>query len=529
MSGHAFSGGRILTMDPASPEPAVLRIADGRIEAAGGRELLDAPGEVLVHDLGGRTLVPGFIDAHNHLSHAALHPRWADLSAARSLEDVARALRAQAEAEPDAAWIRGVGWGETPGEIPLSRRDLDALGLDRPVIVAHYTYHQCVVDSRGLDLLGIGVHTPDPEGGEITRGERGEPTGLLVERAWSAAHAASVRAYADPERWPGWIEARARELLRHGVTCVHDAACSLEAEAAYRRLASAGRLPIGVVAMLHPMDWFTPLAAQRLEGPPTGEGDERFRVGPVKLFADGGAQPAIELCLGGQRLQTGHLFPGLAEQVERVMARGFRVAVHAMGNRGVDATLEALERAARNRGGEPRFRLEHATLVRREQMPRLRALAVIGVVQPGFVEVVGRYRDQGTIPEVEGLDWMPFRELAEAGIPLAASSDDPCAPLPPLWTVRFGIRRNTPGGLPLGPSQALPWEDWLRAYSVGAAFAGGQEGERGSLSPGKRADLVVIDGDPGSEAGACVSETWVGGERVYAAEPGGAIGGTETR
>lgn len=515
MTRHVFSGGRILSLDALLPEPEVLRIADGRIEALGSRALLDASAGFTVHDLAGRTLVPGFIDAHNHLSHAALHPRWADLSTARSLQDVARALHAQAQAEPEAAWIRGSGWGAGPVEIPLSRHDLDALGLDRPVIVAHYTYHQCVVDSRGLDTLGIGTRAADPDGGEIVRGARGEPTGRLVERAWSAAHAASVRAYADPERWPGWIEARARELLRHGITCVHDAACSPEAEVAYRRLASDRRLPIGVLVMLHAMDWFTPLAAERLEGPRTGEGDEQLRVGPVKLFADGGAQPGIDLALGGQRVEIGHLFPGLADEVTRVTGRGFRVAVHAMGNRGVDAALAAFEQSARKDAPEPRFRLEHATLVTRAQIPRLRALGVIGVVQPGFVEVVGRYRDRGAFPDFDDTDWMPFRELDAAGVQLAASSDDPCAPLPPLWTVRFGIRRRTPGGLPLGPGQALAWKDWLRAYTLGAAFAGGQEAERGSLSPGKRADLVVIEGDP-TGAGARVAETWVGGARVWA-------------
>src|SRR5262245_61059661 len=133
---RAFFGGRILTMDPATTAPEVVVAADGRIAAVGERELLRAWPDCEVVDLGGRTLLPGFIDAHAHLSLASLHPRWADLSATKDLEELGRALGDQASQEPEAEWVRGVGW-ESTGDWhgTLSRHDLDALGLDRPVIV----------------------------------------------------------------------------------------------------------------------------------------------------------------------------------------------------------------------------------------------------------------------------------------------------------------------------------------------------------------------------------------------------------
>ena len=181
--------------------------------------------------------MPGFIDAHNHLSIAALHPLWADLSGVASSDELQQALREQAAREPQAHWVRGVGWSETaPGCCP-DRRDLDALGFDRPVIVVHFSLHQCVVNSHGLDELEIGRTTPDPPGGDIVRGAGGEPTGLLIERAWSAAHARSMAAYSDPDRWAELIAARARTLMRDGITCVHDAACAPSAEAVYRPMA----------------------------------------------------------------------------------------------------------------------------------------------------------------------------------------------------------------------------------------------------------------------------------------------------
>ena len=155
----AFVGGRILSMDGASPQPEVVVVDRDRIVAVGKRALLAAYPDARVEDLQGRTLVPGFIDAHNHLSIAALHPIWADLSAVTDLDGVRDALCAQAAREPAARWVRGTGWNEVTTGLLLDRHDLDALGLDRPVIVAHYTLHQCVVNSLGLDELGIGRTT----------------------------------------------------------------------------------------------------------------------------------------------------------------------------------------------------------------------------------------------------------------------------------------------------------------------------------------------------------------------------------
>lgn len=218
-------------MDPARPRAEALAIADGRILAVGTDALAEAHPEAEVIDLGGRTLLPGFIDAHFHLSLAALHPRWADCSSVREADALRIVLLAQAAAEPDAEWVRGVGWTDLDGGFTPTRHDLDALGLDRPVIVVHYSYHQCVVSSAGLDALGIGRTTPDPPGGTIERAPDGSPTGLLVERAWSEAQARSMEAYRDPDRWDDLIVATARGLLRDGITAVHDAACPPSADA----------------------------------------------------------------------------------------------------------------------------------------------------------------------------------------------------------------------------------------------------------------------------------------------------------
>ena len=508
----AFTGGRILTMDAARPSAEVVVTVGDRIVAVGERALLDAyPGARTVA-LDGRVLVPGFIDAHNHLSIAALHPLWADLSTVRDQDGLRAALAEQAAREPGASWIRGCNWNEASG-LTIDRADLDALGFDRPVLVAHYTLHQAAVSSAGLDALGIGRDTPDPPGGHVVRAPDGTPTGILVERAWSDAQARSMMAYHDPARWEDLFRARALALTRDGITCVHDAACSPAAEAVYRRLAASGRLPISVLMMPHGEALLSRLDPKRLDGAPTGDGDEWLRVGAVKLFADGGAAPAIDVHLGGGRIELGIVMPGVDEDVRLLVERGFGVAVHAIGNVGLANAIAAFRTARALRGGaDLRLRVEHAMLASPAQMADLRALDLVGVVQPGFVDHVG-----SAVAGVEFDDatWLPFGGLARAGVRLAASSDDPCAFHEPLLTSSRGATRRCGSGAIVGPEHAIAYEEWLRAYTAGAAYAGGQEHERGRLVPGLRADLVILDGALDPEHPPTVGETWVAGQCLY--------------
>jgi len=175
-----FTGGPILTMDAAHPDPEIVVVGDDQIIAVGDAGLAQRYPDAHTVDLNGRTLSPGFIDAHNHLCIAALHPRWADLSDVRTPDALRAALRAQSEAEPDAAWVRGVGWSDLEDGWTPSCFDLDALGLDRPVIAVHYSYHQCVVSSAGLDALGLSDASGDPPGGTLGRTDTGALNGVLV-------------------------------------------------------------------------------------------------------------------------------------------------------------------------------------------------------------------------------------------------------------------------------------------------------------------------------------------------------------
>ena len=314
--------------------------------------------------------------------------------------------------------------------------------------------------------------------------------------------------------WAEHIAARARQLLREGITAVHDAACSPEAEGVYAAMAAAGTLPVSVLALPHPAALLRNEPDGRLDGPPTGEGSESFRVGPMKLFADGGVSIALDTAIGGHP----HPVRGVDGRSRSLRGarrtdRGFRLAVHAIGNVGVSRALDVFETVARRRGDDDhRFRIEHAGITGPADWQRAAAIGVIGVVQPGFVEHVG---EQSRGVRFDDHHWLAFAGLAEAGVTLAGSSDDPCAPSAPLWCIDKGVRRTTSTGIAFEPEQSVPFTDWLHAYTMGAALAGGQEDERGSITPGKRADLVALDLGSGTPH---VAATWVAGKCVWSGD-----------
>jgi predicted amidohydrolase YtcJ len=500
---HLLVNATVLTLDDSLPVAQALAVKDGRIVEVGGTDeiLWLREDEYELIDLAGRTVVPGFVDPHNHFSIAALEVFWPDCRAADSVEALQRLLAGAAADTPPGEWVRGVGYDHTrlPGRRHPTRADLDAAVPDRPVLLMHYSHHQAVASSRALAAAGITRATPDPPGGEIARDKSGEPTGLLFERAIGAVETASR---------VGW-EARFVEVARAaslryaalGITTIQDAAVTPAMARRYAEARAAGALAIDVGEVrVGSTGWFDPP-------------DDAAPGAPVKLFADGGYRCAMRV---GDRV-SGFLFyerDALAARMVAAWRSGRGVVCHALGNLGVETAVGAIEDAlAREPAGRGRVRVDHAMFLDRERLTRLVDLGVWVVVQPAFIW------DHGGRSPSPDLMLRPFATAHAAGLRQAFSSDYPCGDNAPLIGIQAAVTRRTRLGEPSGLEEALPAETALRAYTLDAAQAAGLEADRGSLVPGKRADFLVLSADPRECPAEAIKDvqvlqTWVRGARI---------------
>jgi predicted amidohydrolase YtcJ len=549
--------GTIRTMTGGIPSAvaAAIAIGGGRVLAVGAEpEVLRAAPEATVTRLGDGVVVPGFVDAHHHLSLAALYGGAVNCSAP-SIDAMLGRLREAARRVPAGQWIVGTGYDHyafAERRHP-TRADLDAACPDHPVLLLHYSFHECVASSRALDLAGIGRGSRDPPAGRIVRGARGEPNGHLVETALSPVETLARRAVleTDGDGFLDRLEAHQQGLFAAGITRIGDTTVTPRLEEAYRRARAAGKLSVPVVMFPISESGYLLPADERLEGPPTGEGPEELRIGPVKIFFDGGDGCAV--CVSpwsilrasfatiaaaissrsttplrvaasrplrferDGRFHAGvRFYPSRAEAsavLGRAVDRGFAVALHATGNEAVADALDAIGSIRDRHRDRPPPRIEHAMLLDDALVARLAKLGIMTVTQPGFLGLL----DPSAVPVVPGLRIFPLREMVEAGVLLGGSSDAPVLPANPLSEMRRACRRTNRIGQPIDPEQELRTEDALALYTVGAARALGCEDVVGSLEPGKRADLVVLTHDPIHDlARAEVRETVLGGRTVYA-------------
>ncbi len=530
MTGTLFTSGRIYTLDASLPLVEALAVRDGRIVAAGrAEELRDAFSAFRHVDLGGRSVVPGFVDSHIHLPSYGISLRRVDLQPARTLREAAALVAAAVKRERSGAWVRGRGWDKNvwpEGRFP-AKEDLDPVSPDHPVVLSSKDGHLLWVNSAALRLAGVDRRTPDPPGGEIVRGARSEPTGILKEEATQVIWRAVPPDGAETvER--GITDATAA-VHRWGIVGVHnfvgaDADDGSAAFAAFQRLEARGMLKLRVWATLPVTALDTaPDAEMR-----TGSGTAWLRVGPVKIFADGtlGSQTASMLePFDGLAGNTGIAIYGreeLSALVARAVTRGFWCAIHAIGDRANRWVLDAYEAAAEasHRSGA-RHRIEHVQLLHPDDLSRLARLRVMASMQPIHAtsdrDIAERYWGR------RSRFAYAWRALLDRGTVLAFGSDAPVETpdvFQGLYAAVARRRATEPDGAPWHPEQALTVEEALRAYTVGPAYASGEEDVRGTLGVGRLADFVVIDRDllrvtPEEMLHARVDATVIGGEMVY--------------
>jgi hypothetical protein len=514
----AFTGGRILTMDSGQNHAEAVVIKGGLILDVGDAGIVERyPGAEIV-DLKGRTLLPGFIDSHNHLSSfSCFFSGWADLFGLLTKDAVLDALKDHARKNPGNGWLVGFGWLDArSGGVALTRQDLDEIGSDRPTLVIQATFHMSVANSRALDIAGINGSTPDPGCGIIMRDADGTPTGVLIEEAQAPVFGLTMKA--GTHEHADLIRARAEELLPFGVTAVHDPGVTPAAATAYRLLHDEGRLPVSVLMMPHGATLLDNRPGIWLDGPGTGSGDEHLRIGPVKVFADGATPETVAyaMTIQGRTMTSGRYRDDFSEVLRDATRRGFRVCVHSFGNATTDAVLDAFEEAAGDApaGFEMRPRLEHVTLISESQIRRLAAMGGCVSIQPQFLIRASNF----SRAQVENAKWLAYADLFRAGVHVAASSDDPGGFMDardPITGAVMGSTMSNGDGNTVFPDQVLPFETWLWIYTAGSAYAGGQENERGMLKEGLVADLVILEGALDPLNPPVVDETWKDGRVVY--------------
>ncbi len=509
------------------PEATAVAIAGERVLAVGDdasiRRLVGPRTRVV--ELEGRLVVPGFNDAHVHFLDGGFGLLSVDLRPARDEADFAKRLGDHAKALPKGTWILQGNWDHEawPSKALPTRQRIDAVTPEHPVFVSRLDGHMALANSLALRLAGVTRDTKDPDGGTIVRDASGEPTGILKDNASELVY----RVVPDATREMNLRAARAalKEAARVGVTTIQDNS-AVDALPTYQQLRAQGELTARIYVWRYAAASLAPLLAS---GVRTGLGDDWIRLGALKILSDGSigsATAALFEPFVSNPASKGlllHTLEELGRMIGEADAAGFQLAVHAIGDRANSLVLDAFERAAGAQGArDRRFRIEHAQHVRAADIPRFKALGVIASVQPSHciddMRFVENHLGKGRLP-----DAYRWKSFLDAGVPLAFGTDWFVEPLDPRLGLYAAVTREFPEGGPAGgfqPQEKITLERALDAYTRGSAHAEFAEADKGTLSPGKLADLVVFEADlfripPRQILTTAVDLTVVGGRVVF--------------
>ncbi|MEJ7813386.1 MAG: amidohydrolase [Gemmatimonadaceae bacterium] len=511
-------GGRIVTVDSARPEAQAVAIRGDRIVAVGSdadvRRLAGKATQVI--ELGGRLAIPGFIEGHGHFTGLGDSKTILDLTTARTWDDiVAMVGEAAAKAQPG-EWIRGRGWHQEKWDrvpqpsvegVPL-HASLDRVSPNNPVTLGHASGHASFVNARALELAGITRRTANPAGGEIVKDARGEPTGLMRETAQRLVSAARDRApkitsdEQDDADFRRIVGLAGEEAITHGVTTFHDAGASFATIDRLKAMADRGELPVRLYVMVRREshdEMEAKLDAYRL----IGYGNDFLTVRSIKRQIDGALGPhgAWLLAPYADLPSSSGLMLEKPEDIARTadiaIRHGFQVNTHAIGDRANKETLDIYERtfAAHPDKTDLRWRVEHAQHLTPSDVPRFKRLGVIASMQANHATSDGPWVLKRLGPERARSGAYLWRSLLDAGVVVTNGTDVPVEKIDPIAVFYSSVTRKTLDGTPFFPEQRMTRQEALYSYTMANAYAAFEEASKGSVTPGKLADIVILSKD----------------------------------
>ena len=520
-----------------------MAIREDKILAVGSAaEVMKSKGpQTKVLDLGGRFVMPGFNDAHMHLTEAGFKKLTVDLTGTRSLQEFQDRIRKRLQTAEPMEWITGSGWDETlwQGSQLPTRGDIDEITSEHPVFVMRIDGHVAVANTLALKMAHVTLATKDPEGGEIGRDASGEPNGILRETSQTLITSLIPAPTAAKRRQA--IEAALQDIARSGVTLAQDFSgddgeTNLANFKVLEQMESEGKLTVRISEWL-PFDEPVESLKQRRDAHP--QSDPVLHTGMLKAFMDGslGSHTAAMIKpfsddpknSGLPRYEQAKLNEMATERVNA----GFQLGFHAIGDKAIEMALDAFseaEKAARAGGVKAqdgsdnyRLRVEHAQVTNPAQVEQFRELNVIASMQPNHV-LTDMHWAVSRLGLQRAAHSYPWAEFENAGVHLAFGTDYPVEPVAPFRGIYAAVtRKSEDGELEYYPAQKLTIEQAIAAYTTGAAYAEFAERQKGTLAPGMLADFVVLDRDltaipPAQILGTRVLRTVVGGKAVYQAD-----------
>jgi len=521
---------RIWTVDPSLPEAESVAILGDRIVAVGSNQQVDAwhGPQTRVVDAAGKRLLPGFNDAHVHFTDGGAQLDSVELNDATSPQEFARRIGERATKTTKGEWVLGGDWDETkwsPAELP-TKELIDAVTPATPVAVNRYDGHMVLANSLALKLAGITAQTPDPAGGVIVRDKQGNPTGALKDAAEDLLFKAVPPPSHDQRRHA--IERALEHAASLGVTSVQHMNPDYADIAIYSELLDEGKLTTRIYAapLITQVDDQVKIGIRRAFGGPY------LRIGAVKAYSDGSLGSTTAYFFepysdqpGNRGLLSDEMHPIslMQDRMMRADTAGLQICTHAIGDAGISAILDIYAAIEKEHGSrDRRWRIEHSQHLAVKDFDRFAQLHVIASVQPYHAIDDGRWAE-GRIGHDRASRTYAFRTLLNHGVRLAFGTDWEVAPLNPMLTLYAATTRATLDGKnPDGwfPEQKLTIKEGIEAYTMGSAYAEFQESEKGSITPGKLADMVLLSDDvlsidPVKIRDVKVFKTWVGGKLTY--------------